>query len=96
MNQVEGNDGAMVDTDLDWKIVSAVAEEKGVEPLELDERLYDVVDIDAVKDLFVGMPNRPALVEGRVTFTLAGCEVVVDQAWNVDVTAVPSPNVAAD
>ncbi|MDS0300409.1 hypothetical protein NDI76_16805 [Halogeometricum sp. S1BR25-6] len=96
MNQMGKNDGAMVDEELDWKIVSAVAEEKGVEPLELDERLYDVVDLDAVKELFVGMPNRAALVEGHVTFTLAGCEVVVDQAWNVDVTAAPSPNVAAD
>lgn len=96
MNQVKGNGGVAVDEDLDWKIVSAVAEEKGVEPMDLDERLYDVVDLDAVKDLFVGMPNRTALVEGQVTFTLAGCEVVVDQGWNVDVTAVPSPNVAAD
>lgn len=96
MNQTTGADRVAVDEDLDWKIVTAVAEAKGVEPLELDERLHDVVDLDAVKQLFVGMPGQKATVEGHVTFALDGCKVVVDQGWNVAVTALPTTNVAAD
>ncbi|SFR66689.1 HalOD1 output domain-containing protein [Halogeometricum limi] len=92
MTQKHG--GKTVDEDLDWQIVTAVADAKGVEPLELGERLHDVVDLDAVKQLFVGMPSSESMVEGHVSFTLDGCEVVVDQSWDVDV--IPQTEIAAD
>jgi hypothetical protein len=94
MNQTRSGSSETVDEDLDWQIVMAVADAKGVEPLELGERLHDVVDLDAVKNLFVGMPGEQSLVEGHVSFTFDGCEVVVDDQWDVDV--VPPSNVAAD
>jgi hypothetical protein len=40
------------------------------------------------------MPGEQSLVEGHVSFTFDGCEVVVDDQWDVDV--VPPSNVAAD
>ena len=39
------------DDDLSWHIVAAVAEEHGVDPFDIDERLYDVVDVEALERL---------------------------------------------
>lgn len=94
MTQAHSDGGKAANEDLDWEIVTAVADAKGVGPLELGERLHDVVDLDAVKQLFVGMPGRESPVRGHVSFTFDGCEVVVDDEWEVDV--VPRGNVAAD
>lgn len=83
----------MATDDLDWEIVTAVADAKGVEPLELEERLYDVVDIDAIRDLFRASDGSSA-IHGQVRFTLAQCEVRVDDRCEVSV--VPPSNIAAD
>lgn len=55
-------------------VVWAVAEAKGVDPLDLDEALYDRVDPDALERLF---ESDAAGADLRVKFTLAGCEVTV-------------------
>jgi len=51
-------------------VIRAVAEARGVDPLELDP-LYDQIDLDAVDRLFASA-DVPA---GRLTFEVAGCRV---------------------
>lgn len=94
MSKTQGRSAEMATDDLDWEIVTAVADAKGVEPLELEERLYDVVDIDAIRDLFTGASDGATAIHGQVRFTLAQCEVRVDDRCEVSV--VPPSNVAAD
>ena len=56
-------------------VVSAVADAKGVDPLELDP-LYDVIDADALDAIFSpAQGTAPRSAELR--FSMAGCEVVV-------------------
>lgn len=65
-------------------VITAVAEAKGVDPLELDP-LYTVVDPDALNSMFrpsVGSP--PTSLELR--FSMAGCQVVVHGDGEVAVT----------
>lgn len=51
-------------------VVVAVAEARGVDPTELEPRLYDFVDPDALDSLFRSD-------DGSVAFTMAGCHVTV-------------------
>ena len=57
-------------------VVEAVAEAEGVNPVELSPPLYEVVDPDALDDLFA-----PTTVNGRmdgeVRFSYVGYEVTV-------------------
>lgn len=71
--------------DLDCRIVVAVADAQGVEPLELDERLYDVVDADAISKLFSSRPGAGSPVRGEVSFTLDRCHVTVYDDLSVTV-----------
>lgn len=71
--------------DLDCRIVEAVAAARGVEPLELDDRLYDVIDPDAIAKLFSTGGRRGPPVRGRVSFTLDRCQVTVHDDLSVDV-----------
>lgn len=65
-------------------VVDAVAEAKGVDPLEL-EPLYTVVDPDALNNMF-----RPAVGSAssalELSFSMEGCEVVVRGDGEVAVT----------
>lgn len=63
------------------KVICAIAEAKGVDPLDLDPELVDVVDPDALERLF--RYGTSGDTEGRVTFTMAGCEVVVRSTGSV-------------
>lgn len=51
-------------------IVEAVAEANGIEPLEMEAMLYDVVDPEALAQVI-------GAIDGYTVFQLAGCEVVV-------------------
>ncbi len=53
-------------------VVRAVAGAEGVDPVDLDVRLYDVLDPDALDRLFRGDSTV-----GRVEFTYTGYEVAV-------------------
>lgn len=57
-------------------VIHAVANAKGVDPIHLEPRLYDVVDPDALDSLF-----RQG--SGEVLFEYAGFEVRVDADGNV-------------
>lgn len=86
--------GAKTTESIDTRIVEAVADAKGVEPLDLDERLYDVVDCDALSQLFSTSGTDVTPVRGRITFTLDSCQVTVYDDLSVDV-GTPS-NATAD
>jgi hypothetical protein len=64
------------DESLTTTVVRAVADAKGVDPLELEECLYDVIDPDALERLFA--PTEDGARRGVVVFRLAGCRVEVD------------------
>lgn len=71
------------------KVVAAVADANGVDPLDLDTPLYEVIDPDALDALFqpqaTGLPRTGT---AQVTFSMAGCEVVVNSTGQVTVTPI--------
>lgn len=83
---------------IDCRIVEAVADAKGVEPLDLDDRLYDIVDPDAIAKLFDGAAQSGTPVHGEISFQLDDCTVTVshEMAVEVETPAQVSPEVAAD
>ena len=70
--------------ELCYRIVSAVAERRGVDVDDVEERLNDVVDVDALDRLL----GRRADADRSVTFSLAGVEIVVTGDRAVLVTGV--------
>lgn len=67
-------------------IVYAVAEARGVDPMDLTERLYDCIDPDALNRLFESCDGV-----GSVVFTMAGCKVEVENGHAVVVTRTDGP-----
>jgi len=65
---------------LSHAVVYAVAELNNVDPLDLNERLFDCIDPDALDKLFSG-----AGACGAVQFTMAGCHVEVSADRTVSV-----------
>ncbi|MCU4754003.1 hypothetical protein OB919_18805 [Halobacteria archaeon AArc-curdl1] len=58
------------------KLVVKVAEKEGVDPLKLSPPLYEVIDPDALDQLFASTPTA-GRKEGQVTFSYNGYEVTV-------------------
>lgn len=73
------------------RVVEAIAEAEGVDPVALDPPLNAVIDLDALDELFSpnsGVP-RPS---GRVEFEYDGYDVVVEGgAVTVEPKDAPSP-----
>lgn len=65
-------------------IVDAVAEVKGVSPLDIRQPLYEVIDLDALESLF----RDDASVRNHVYFTFNDCEVTVTAGGKVTVEPV--------
>lgn len=59
---------------LSHAVVVAVAELNGVDPLDLNERLYDCIDPDALDALFASTGQDAC---GTVQFLMAGCHIEV-------------------
>jgi len=73
-------------TDLSIAVVEAVAEAEGVEPVELQSTLYEVVDPDALDRLFTDREREE--FAGRVVFELGAHEVTVQSNGDVLVRQV--------
>jgi len=73
---------------LSTKVSAAIAAREGVDPLQLDEPLYDVIDIGALERLVE--TAGPGAAEFEVTFSYYGYDVAVDEAGEVTVTGGPS------
>ncbi len=63
---------AHVDT-VSAEVVERVAEVEDVDPLELTPPLYEVVDPDALDQIFAGIPTAGRM-EGQVTVSYRGYE----------------------
>ena len=64
------------DDDLCWQIIKAVSQERGIKPTQIDGRLDDVVDIEAVERIVRRAgDDRPTDVS--VSFPFSGCSVTV-------------------
>lgn len=72
-------------------IVAAVADARGVDPLQL-EPLANAIDPEALDRLFADTYGGQSRTTGRLTFEVAGCEVIVTDAGEVSAT----PKVAGD
>ena len=68
------------DEPISRQVIDAVADVKGVDPLELPP-LYDTVDPDALDSLFGGAGSGAAITELRLE--IAGCEVLVRGSGDV-------------
>ncbi len=65
-----------------WKIVTAIANERGVEATAIEERVGDVVDVDALERL-AQQAGEPNSVNLSVSFRIAGCFVTVTEGGRV-------------
>lgn len=90
MKQVSSSGDA---TDVGEAVVAAVADARGVDPTELEQSLYGVVDPDALESLFRSTSAHDR-ESGYVTFSYSGCEVVV--YGDGDVLAERAPSVSDD
>jgi len=63
--------------DLTTAIVFAVAAAKGIDPVDVDENLYDVVDVSAIETLFRGSDYRGRGERSSIGFAFANRHVVV-------------------
>ena len=73
-------------------VVNAVADAKGVDPLDLDP-LYDTIAPDALDRLFGDYPGSGS---AELRFELSRCEVVVREAGEVVVTSAPGTGEPAE
>ena len=69
---------------LSEKVVDTVAEYEGVDPVDLDPRLYQAVDPDALDQLFGSSERADADLE--ITFTYSGYEVVARSDGDLSVS----------
>lgn len=68
-------------------IVEMVAEAEGIAPTELDTCLYDVIEPEALNELFQPEDDGPA-TEGVVSFTFHGYTVTVHSDSSVEIDLV--------
>lgn len=66
------------------RIVETVAEAEGVAPTELDPCLYDVIDPDALNELFQ-QQEAGLTTDGIISFTYHGYTVVVSSDSTVEI-----------
>jgi len=64
-------------------VVRALADSRGTDPLDLDDRLYDAIDPDALDGFFEESGDATGR---RIAFSTHGRRIVVDEARRVYVT----------
>jgi len=74
---------------LSTKVCTEIAAREGVDPLQLDRPLYDVIDVGALERL-VETGQRRDGGGFEVEFTYYGYDVVVDGSGEVTVSGSPS------
>ena len=67
-------------------VIIAIAEHEGVDPVELDTPLYEVVDPDALDALFSGHRDGTGSPRGHLSFSYNGYEVHVTSDGDVRVS----------
>lgn len=72
--------------DLCWRVVTAVADERGVAPRAVDDRLQDIVDVESLARLVDQAWNGDD-IDLSVSFRMDGCFVTVTGDETVRATA---------
>lgn len=67
-------------------IVERIAERESVDPLDLDQRLYDVVDVDALTDLVDNSNGNGQSSDVTVSFTFHDYIVTVENGADITIT----------
>ena len=75
----------LTDNRLSSRLVTTLADAKGVDPTELSPPLYDVIDPEALDSLFRPTQNGNGRSYGEITFRHGDFEVTVDSEGSVDV-----------
>lgn len=70
---------------LSTAVVKAIAEREGVDPLEMDPPLYDVIDPDALNTLFTGPANVGDARPEGIVFEYNGYEIKVTSDGDVHI-----------
>jgi hypothetical protein len=68
-------------------VIEAIAEHEGLDPLDLDQPLYEVIDTDAL-DSIIG-EGKDGLSEVTVQFSYNGCRVHATSDGSVEVNPRP-------
>ena len=77
------------DESMSSAVTQTIADQKGIDPVNLDERLYDHVDPNALDRLFDATGSTGMSRNGRVTFRMAGYRVEIEGTQRVIVTPLP-------
>ena len=77
-------------------IVHAVADTLGVDPVDLDDRIGDCIDPDALDRLFRPETDGTPSPDGLVVFSMAGCRIEVEGNRSVLVTPSRGGSVATE
>lgn len=75
---------------LSERVVEEVAAAEGVDPVKLEPPLHEVVDPDALDQLFESIPGGPDRAAGKVTFEYLEYEVTVTADRRVTVREIPA------
>lgn len=59
------------------RVVEAVANAEGIDPVDLEPPLYDAVDPNAIDELFAPMATSNGSRHGRLSFRYRGYDVTV-------------------
>ena len=85
-----GNQSNQRTPSLSLEVITAIAEQEGVDPTEIVppkyEPLYDVCNPEALDALFAPRENGAPRGRGKVSFTFCEYDVVVTSDGTVDVT----------
>lgn len=71
------------------EIVEQIAACEGVDPVDLDVRLYDRIDLDALEALTTGTSDQQLQANLRVEFTYHGYVVTVDGSGRIIIDEQP-------
>lgn len=74
------------------EVIEAVAATKGVDVMALETTLYEVVDPDALEQLFEPLADGTPRTGGKLVLEIAGCEVVVRATGDVEVERTTAPD----
>lgn len=72
--------------DLCWRVVKTVADERGIDPRAVDDRLQDIVDVESLARLVDQAWNGDD-IDLSVSFRMDGCFVTVTGDETVRATA---------
>lgn len=83
MSTVRHSDTLDDATPLSMAVIDAIARREGIDPIELDTPIYEVVDLDALDALTTDVGDTSI----EVSFTYEGHEVTVDDEREIRITS---------